>query len=152
MAGIRPVLESGPLSFSANVNISGGQMVEPDSSKPGFIKPATVNTVHCLGVAISDAAGLPAPNQSSTDAWGNPTYLAQVPPNEVAVAYEGVWRIVADGAIAFGDWVAVGAAGAVKTADPATADPFTIVGLCVDPAGIATGVRGKIRLGGLGGS
>lgn len=150
MAAIRPVIEHGPLSFSANVNINGGQLVEPDGSAPGFIKPATSATIHCLGVAIGDAAGLPAPSKSSVDAWGNPVYMAQQPPNEVAVAWHGVWRLVADGAIAFGDYVIVGTiAGTVKSGG-ATPNPLQVVGFCVDPAGIADTVRGKIRLGGLG--
>lgn len=150
MAGIKPVLEQGPLSFSANVNINGGQLVEPDGSAPGFIKPATAATTKCLGVAIGDASGLPAPSKSSTDAWGNPVYMAQQPPNEVAVAWRGVWRLVAQGAIAFGDYVIVGSVAGTVASGTATPNPLQVVGRCVDPAGIADGARGKVLLGGLG--
>lgn len=152
MAGIRPVLESGPASFSANVNINGGQLVEPDASNPGFIKPATAATTNCLGVAMNDAAGLPAPSKSSTDAWGNPVYNAHQPPNEVAVAWEGVWRLTAQGAIPFGAWVIVGTVAGTVADGGATPNPLQIVGRCIDPAGIADTARGKIRLGGMGGS
>lgn len=148
MAGIRPVLETGRQTFSANVNINGGQLVEPDSGNPGFIKPCTAGSTKCLGAAISDAAGLPAPNQSSTDAWGNPIYKAQEPPNEVAVAQDGVWRLTASGAIPFGNYVIPGANGTVADGG-ATPNPLQVVGRCVDPLGIADTVRGKIRLGGL---
>jgi hypothetical protein len=149
MAGRRPVLEFGPLSFSANVNINGGQLVEPDSGNPGFIKPAAAASIKCLGVAVGDAAGLPAPNKSSTDAWGNPVYMAQVPPNEVAVAIHGVWRLTASGAIPFGAFVICGANGVVVDGG-ATPNPLQVVGRCVDPAGIISGAVGKILLSGLG--
>jgi|SRR4051812_17364119 hypothetical protein len=149
MSGIKPVLEFGPLTFSANVNVNGGQLVEPDAGKPGFIKPATAGTIHCLGVAIGDAAGLPTPNQNGTDAWGNPTYMAQLPPNEVAVAVHGVFRLLASGAIAFGDYVITGANGVVVSGG-ATPNPLQVVGRCVDPAGIADGARGKVLLFGVG--
>ena len=149
MAGIRPVLEFGPLSFSANVNINGGQLVEPDAGNPGFIKPATAATTKCLGVAHGDAAGLPAPNKTSSDAWGNPTYMAHVPPNEVAVAIHGVWRLTASGAIPFGNYVVCGANGVVVDGG-ATPNALQVVGRCVEPGGIADGARGKILLGGLG--
>jgi hypothetical protein len=150
MAGIKPVLEFGPLTFSANVNINGGQLVEPDSANPGFIKPASSGTTKCLGVAIGDAAGLPTPSQSGTDAWGNPTYMAQLPPNEVGVAVHGVWRLTAKGAIAFGDYVIVGSTAGTVSSGGATPNPLQVVGRCVDPAGIADGARGKILLFGVG--
>jgi hypothetical protein len=152
MAGIRPVQEQGPLSFSANVNINGGQLVEPDAGNPGFIKPATAATTKCLGVAISDASGLPTPNQSGADAWGNPTYNAHQPPNEVAVAYRGVWRLTAQGAIPFGAYVIVGTVAGTVADGGATPNPLQVVGRCVDPKGIADTVRGKILLGGMTGA
>lgn len=158
MAGIRPVFEKGPLTFAATTvanggNIKGGQLVEPDGTT-GRIKPATADTLKCLGVATGDVAGSDFGNADTTDAWGNTVVNAQHPPNEVAVAYQGVWRLKASGAIAFGDLVACAAAGDVKTFAEAAAasvsNTGTVIGRCVEPGGIASGARGKILLGGVG--
>lgn len=147
MAGVRPVFEHGPLSFSANVNIIGGQLVEPDAAT-GRIKPAAADSAKCLGVAVGDAAGVAFTNTDTTDAWGNNITNFHYPPNEVAVAYQGVWRLKASGAIAFGDLVACAANGEVKTLG---AGAFgTVIGRCVEPGGIAGGAFGKILLGGVG--
>ena len=149
MAGIRPVFEKGPITFSANVLIKGGQLVEPDAST-GRIKPATADSVVVLGVATGDASATGYANADTTDAWDNPVVNAHYPPNEVAVAYQGVWKLKngSGATIAFGALVACNGSGEVKALG---AGAFgTCIGRCVDPAGIAAGAKGKILLGGVG--
>lgn len=152
MAGIRPVFEKGPLTFAATIaanggNIIGGQLVEPDGTT-GRIKPAVADSAKCLGVATGDASAFDFTNAETTDTWGHPVVNAQHPPNEVAVAYQGVWRLTATGAVAFGDLVACAAAGTVKTIGAGVFG--TVIGRCVEPGGIANGAKGKILLGGVG--
>jgi hypothetical protein len=147
MPGIRPVLEQGPLTFDANVNIMGGSLVMPDGTT-GRIKPTVADTPLCLGVATGDASAYSNTNADTTDAWGNPIVNAQVPPVEVAVAWRGVWRLTASGAIAFGALVVAGANGVVVTRAAQGLD--SVIGKCVEPGGIASGQRGKILLGGVG--
>lgn len=152
MAGIRPVQEKGPLTFLATTLangglIKGGQLVEPDAAT-GKIKVAGAASAAVLGVATGDASPSDHTNANTTDDWGNPVVNAQYPPNEVAVAYQGVWRIEAAGAIAFGALVVSGAAGTVATVAANTFDK--VIGRCVEPGGIADGATGKILLGGVG--
>jgi hypothetical protein len=147
MAGIRPVLEQGPLTFDANVNIVGGMVVMVDGTT-GRIKPSTAGTPLFLGVALGDASAFSNTNADTTDAWGNPVANAHVPPVEVAVAWRGVYRLTASGAIAFGALVVAGTNGVVVTRAAETMD--AVIGKCVEPGGIANGQRGKILLGGVG--
>lgn len=162
MAGIRPVQEKGPLTFLATTLangglIKGGQLVEPDAAT-GKIKVAGVASAAVLGVATGDASPSDHTNANTTDDWGNPVVNAQYPPNEVAVAYQGVWRLTAAGAINFGDFVVAAANGAVAAVAAAGAtyaaaeinNTRSIVGRCVEPGGIAAGATGKILLGGVG--
>lgn len=156
MPGITPVFKDGsPLTYSATTianggNIKGGMLVEPDGST-GRIKPATAGTTKCLGVAMNDMAASDYATADTTDTWGNTiANMNPFPPNEGAVAYKGVFRLKAAGAIAFGDLVQCAANGEVVTIG---AGAFgTVIGRCVEPAGIANGARGKILLGGVGGA
>lgn len=146
MAGVRPRFERGsPLTFNANVNITGGQLVEPDAAT-GRIKPTAAASAKCLGVATGDASAFGYANSNTTDDWGNPVVNAQFPPNEVAVANQGVWDLTAAGAIAFGDLVTSAANGACATIGAGTFGQ--VIGRCVEPAGIADGAKGKILLRG----
>jgi hypothetical protein len=101
MPGIRPVFEKGPLTYrtttAANGGlIKGGQLVEVDPNT-GRIKVAGADSILCLGVATGDASPSDYSNANTTDSWGNPVVNAQYPPNEVAVAYQGVWRLLTTG-------------------------------------------------------
>lgn len=154
MAGIRPVQEKGPLTFLATTLangglIKGGQLVEPDAAT-GKIKVAGASAA-ILGVATGDASPSDHTNANTTDDWGNPVVNAQYPPNEVAVAYQGVWRLENGGAaaIAFGELV-IGAAGGTVAGNGAGTNALLVVGRCVEPGGIAVGATGKILLGGVG--
>lgn len=150
MAGVRPVFEKGPITYLATTianggNITGGQLVEPDGTT-GKIKVATADSAACLGVATGNASASDFSNADTTDTWGNTVVNAQFPPNEVAVAYQGVWKLTATGAIAFGALVACAANGTVKTIGAGVFG--TVVGRCVEPGGIAGAAKGKILLGG----
>lgn len=144
MPGVLHTFDKGPLTFSANVNILGGMVVEPDGTT-GRIKPATAASTKCIGVALGDAAAYNYAPADSTDAWGNSiANMNPFPPNETAVAFQGVMKLKAAGAIAFGDLVIAAANGEVATIGAGTF--AQVIGRCVEPGGIASGARGKINL------
>lgn len=159
MPGIRPVFEKGPLTFSATTTangglIKGGQLVEPDGTT-GRIKVAVAATTKCIGVALGDVAPSDHSNADGTDAWGNSVVNMHLHPNEVAVAYQGVFRLPnrhATTAIDFGDLVIVsGTAGNAGGVEKRVAQALDqVVGRCVEPGGIAAGQPGKILLGSVG--
>jgi hypothetical protein len=153
MSKAQLVFEKGPLTFSATVTanaglIRGGQLVEPDGTT-GRIRVAQLDSTSCLGVAMGDASPSDFANADTADSWGNTVTNFHYPPNEVAVAYQGVFRLTATNAtIAFGALVSCGAAGTVKTIG---AGAFgLVVGRCVEPGGIAALGTGKILLGSVG--
>lgn len=155
MAGIRPRFERGsPLTFNANENIRGGQMVEVDGDT-GRIKVTDGASDRCLGVALGDASAPGFVAGSTTDAWGNPTVNHGLnPPNEVAVANQGVYDLTAtNAAIPFGALVTSAADGKVAAAGT-TPGAGTVIGRCVEatgtPAGIPANGTGKILLTGVG--
>lgn len=143
MAGLRPHLEHGPETHLANVNIIGGQLVEPDAAT-GKVKPAVANSLAVLGLAIGDAAATPGMAAATTDAWGRNTAGVLNPPNEVAVAYRGSWWIknTSGTAWTFGQRLYAGAAGILQ----GTVTTGAVVAICIDPAGVANNVEGKVRL------
>ena len=146
MSGLLPTFDRGPLTFSANVNINGGQLVEPDTA--GRIKPAVDNSGKVLGVALGDAAAFTYAPSDSTDPWGNTiANMNPFPPNETAVANTGVYKLLNGSAapITFGSLVMAGPSGGIKAFTGT--DYSLIVGRCVEPGNIAIGARGKIRLG-----
>jgi hypothetical protein len=143
MSGVTPVYSCGPITYEVNVAVTGGQLVEPDSTT-GKIKPAVAGTALCLGVATTDAI--------PTSTNQNPTGSILVSPiaPHVAVAYEGVWRLTATGAIGFGVLVKTAANGTVAPWVSGTDAAGLIVGRCIETAGIANGAKGQIRLGRIG--
>lgn len=154
MAGLRPVFEKGPLTFPASTianggNIRAGMFVMPDAAT-GRIRPTTGAVATCLGLAIGDAAASDFSNADTVDTWNNPIVNAQFPPNELAVAYQGVWRLVnpSGATVAFGALIVTAANGAWAARAAETLD--LVVGRCVEPGGIANGARGKILLGTVG--
>lgn len=94
--GIKPVFDRGPITYLANANVRGGRLVMPDAST-GRVKETTGAVSDCLGVATGNASAFGALNADTLDAWGNTVVNAQYPPNEVAVAYQGIWRLTAFG-------------------------------------------------------
>jgi len=139
MAGATPSYQDGVVTYEVNVAVSGGQLVEPDSTT-GKIKPATANAILCLGVSPTDAI------PTATDQ--NPSGSINLSPKASTCAPWpfGVWRLTAVGAIAFGERVKCAAAGAVAPWVAGTDAPERIVGRCVAAAGIANGAKGDIRL------
>jgi hypothetical protein len=154
MPGCLPVFDKGPLTFSATTtanggNIKGGMMVEPDGTT-GRIKPATANSIACLGVAEGDASASDYAAADTADTWGNVIVNPMYPPNEVAVAYQGVFVLkvaAATATVNMGDLVKCAANGELQIHSQGGAATFNmIVGRCVEPGGIAAGARGKINL------
>jgi hypothetical protein len=128
----------GPETYEANVAITGGQLVQPDTG--GKIKPAVVDSTTWLGVALYDAQ--PSGTAGATTTWGFATVDATVPQKDVAVAWHGVFKLQAVGALNFGDVVYCGATGQVQK----TTTTGRPVGQVVETGGISAGAFGKIRL------
>jgi hypothetical protein len=156
MAGIRPVFEKGPLTFAATTTanggtISGGKFVIPDGTTGRIRVCNAAGATNVIGLATGDAAPSDYSNADTADPWGNPVVNAQFPPNEVAVAYQGVWRVrnSSGATIPFGALVVASAVGEAQARAAETMD--AVVGKCVEPGGIAAGARGKILLGTVGG-
>lgn len=142
MSGLRVHMEHGPETYLANVNIVGGQFVEPDGTT-GKVKPTVVNSTAVLGLATGDAAAASGMVAPTTDAWGRYSGGGLTPPNEVAVAYRGSWwvRNTTGGALAFGARVYAGAAGVM-----AASGTGAVVGIVIEPGGIANNAEGRVRL------
>lgn len=136
MAGVLPVYERGPATYTANVPITGGQLVMPDTG--GTIKPATAGATTVLGVARDDA--LPAGS-------GSPLNLGTARP-EVAV-YTGPEEVPVTFAAnaAFGVKVKAAANGQVTPWVSGTDAADLIVGHVTDPAGATSGSTARIKLG-----
>lgn len=138
MAEVVPVYKDGPETYVVNVTVDGGQLVQPDTG--GLIKPAVVDSTSWLGVALYRAE--PAGTTGEDTVYGQPRVDFGVPRSEVAVATEGVFKLLAAAALNFGDIVYCAAAGAVQKATTTG----RAVGIVVETAGIANGARGKVRL------
>lgn len=159
MAGLRPRFEKGPITFRTTTvanggNVKGGTFVEFDGTT-GRIKAAAADSGGVLGLAIGDAAASDFSNADTTDTWGNTIVNAQIPPNEVSVAWRGVWDVEVVGAtLNPGALVAVGANGKAKpwanAAAGAASNAHTIVGRCVSEAPVAVGQKARILLGSVG--
>lgn len=146
MAGLRPHLEHGPETHLVSTNLVGGTLVEVDGVT-GKVKPASAGSVVCLGLALGDAAATAGMVAGTTDTWGRNVAGQLTPPNEVAVAYRGSWWIknTSGGTLAYGARLICGAAGTIAAAG-ATPDARTIVGIVIEPAGIANNAEGRVRL------
>jgi|KBSSwiS6_1023812.scaffolds.fasta_scaffold03464_6 hypothetical protein len=154
MPGLLPTFDKGPLTFAATTvanggNIKGGMLVEPDGTT-GRVKPASAASAVCLGVALGDASASDFANADTTDTWGNTIVNAQYPPNEVAVAWQGVFKLkvaATSATVPFGALVKCAANGEVTLHSTTSAATFdVIIGRCVEPLGIVAGARGKINL------
>ena len=151
MPGLLPTFDRGPLTFAAHENIPGGSVVMPAAA--GRIQRAGVNSVLWLGVALGDAAAYTYAPADSLDPWGNSiANMDALVPNEVAVAFQGVFKLkvaLATAAVNFGDLVKCAALGEIQVHSQGGAATLgMVVGRCVEPLGIVACARGKIRLGG----
>ena len=155
MPGLLPTFDKGPLTYSAEVNVLGGSLVEPftggTAAQNARIRPASALSETCLGVALGDAAASTYAPADSTDPWGNSiANMNPFPPNETAVAFQGVFKLkvaAATATVPFGALVKCAAAGEVQLHSQGAAATFPmIIGRCVEPGGIVAGARGKIAL------
>lgn len=140
MAGAFLKHESGPLTFHASQPVSGGQLVAVDGST-GKVAPATASSTNVLGVALTDARPYVESEVYGTTPYGAHTLDASVPPDDVAVAYQGVIEIETTGALTFGQLVQPGADG--KVAPHASG---VVVGRCVSADGVVSGGRAAVLL------
>jgi hypothetical protein len=147
MPGAIPVYDKGPVTFEANVAITGGQLVSPDAAT-GRVKPSdTASGALVLGVATNDA--IPAATSQAPVVPGAPVTLNVSPlPQYVAVASEGVWNLTASATgCAFGVRLKAGTAnGTVVPWVSGTDASNLIVGIVYEPAGITNGQSGQVKL------
>jgi hypothetical protein len=139
MSGSYPVTSQGPDTHVVSAAVVGGQLVFPDSGNPGMVKPTTgqADGTTCLGMAMNDA--VPAGSGSNL-AFGT------APPT-ASVAYGPATVLLTAGAgsnLTYGQLVCAGPAGTVIAGTTPTLGQF--VGRCVEPAGIAVGSIGRVRL------
>lgn len=149
MSAVTNIFEQGPISYQVSESVTGGQLVEPDTSNAGMVHPAAAGSVTVLGVALSDAE----PNNDdaeSTTSYGAHFTDASWPRPEVAVAYRGVFRLTAGSDLDFGELVVAKASGAVTAYTAGTSTFDAVVGRCVEPAGVTSGSKGKIQVGSVG--
>lgn len=139
MPGIPITRKHGPRSFEVVEAVTGGQLVEARAaSKVGV---AAAGTTKCLGVAIADAVPASAFNGEPVNGVLN----ADPKPNRAGLAHSGdEVPVTYSGAAAFGDKLVATATGKVAPAG-ATPDARTIVGTCVEPAGVAADAVGLMR-------
>lgn len=145
MAGVDQVTKTGPKTFTPAEVILGGQLVEARAG--GRIGVAAAASVKVLGVALSDAQSPDtAAAPPTADQFGRPIVNALPIATSVAVAYGGAEvRLTYSAAATFGALLVSTGAGKVGPAE-AAADAALIVGRCTEPAGVATGKTGLVRL------
>src|SRR6476661_9326588 len=139
MAGLRPHLEHGPETYLVAVDIVGGTFVEAGTAgNLGKVVKAAAGSTTVLGLAIGDAAATAGAVAGTTDAWGRNISGQLTPPNEVAVAYRGSWWLknTSGGLLAQGTRL-IAAANGTFAAAGATPDARTIIGVVIEPDGIA---------------
>jgi hypothetical protein len=133
MPGVIPRFQEGPVTFTASTTITGGMLV--DAVSGGTVAPAGAGSVLCIGVATTDA--IPAATSQVPTVPGASVSINESPITQyVAVASEGVYPVTFAAACAFGARVITAANGQVTPAG-ATPDSRTVVGICLEPAGVS---------------
>jgi hypothetical protein len=141
MTAVAPRYAKGPVTFTSLAAITGGMLVD---AAAGGVQPCAAGSVVCVGVATSDS--LPTSTSQTPTVPGAPVAVNLAPyPPYVAVAVEGVWPLTYAAAATFGQRLITAANGQVTPASSA-ADPRTIVGVCFEPAGVASGGVGATLL------
>lgn len=145
MAGLLPVYERGPITYpvAGSTVVTGGQMV--DAVAGGSVAPSAAGSLICLGVALADAIG-PSANQNSTDGLGNTVTNLTVIQPYVAVAFSGVYMLTYAANCNFGAYVKTAASGQVTPWIDGTDDVAKIVGRCLQAAGATSGQTGLTQL------
>lgn len=152
MSASLPHYKTGPASLQVATLIFGGQLVMPNTQANGgtdyTVKPATANTVYCLGVAGNDANVLTA-QTGSPNTYGEPLIDISVLTDYTAV-YAGGFDIWAwySGQAFQGQKLLCAANGTVTGAGAGPAAD-QVVGICTHPGGIATAMLTQ-AIGGIG--
>lgn len=138
MSGVTPRYQGGgPVTYTVVETIIGGQLVEGRASS--LVGVAAAGSVKVLGVATKDAT--PTVAGTGTDAYGNPTFALQYVANTVAVGgSDAIYPVTYSANATFGDKLVATANGTVAPAGAAP-DSRTIVGQCVEPAGVTVGTN-----------
>lgn len=145
MSGIPVRRKGGVQSFEVAENVTGGQLIEARAASQ--VGVAAANTTKFVGVAIADAV----PASSFNAAPVNGVLNADPQPNRVGVAHSGdEVPVTYAAAAAFGDQLVAAANGQVTPYVPAAAgaapNAHLIVGRCTEPAGVAAGAVGLMRI------
>lgn len=148
MTVVQEKLRFGPATYQvtdtatgANA-IDGGLLVEFDGTT-GKIKQAVVDSTKWLGVALYPGSPTGVDPNGTPTTQGYPVLVIDDIPKEVAVAWTGVFPLLATAAaLAQGDIVYCGANGKIQKATT-TGRP---VGIVVEPGGILANARGLVRL------
>lgn len=111
-------------TYTASGTIAGGNLVELTGNRTVAAAPA--GSLKVIGIALHDA----------------------VSGDKVTVAHKGIWPVVASGAIAAGDGLEAGAAGAARvlqTVDAAGSfNPRALVAIALEA--ISNGVAGRVKI------
>lgn len=145
MSAVAQVTKGGPRTYTPAEQILGGQLVEGRAASR--IGVAAAGSVKVLGVALTDAINPEAVVTTPVTTAGRPVLNAAAFPVRVAVAYAGdEVKVTYTAAAAFGDALQAAALGQVTPVTVATADARSIVGRCTEPAGVAAGAVGLMRI------
>jgi hypothetical protein len=132
MPSVIPRFDQGPVTFTALTAVTGGQLVD---AVAGGVQPAAAGSNICVGVATTDA--IPTATSQTPTVPGVPIAINASPiPPYVAVANSGVWPLTYAAAATFGQRLITAANGQVTPA-AATPDARQVVGICMEPAGVA---------------
>lgn len=138
MATALRVYQLGPVTYPVSVAVTGGMIVQPDPTNVGSVMPAAAGSATALGVAMTDAAPITAPNPA------NPLDISTVR-NTTSVEFGPADVVcVFSAAALLGDRVVCTANGQVG---PGGATPAvnTVIGICTEPKGVTAAGPGRVR-------
>ena len=134
MTAVTPRFAAGPVTFTVLSPVVGGQLLD---GAVGGVQPSAAASTVCVGVATSDA--IPSTTSQTPTVPGAPVAVNLAPyPAQVAVAVKGVWPLTYAAAATFGQRLITAANGQVTPAGAAP-DARSVVGICMEPAGVALG-------------
>jgi hypothetical protein len=143
MTAVVPRFAEGPVTFPVIAAVTGGMLVD---GVAGGVQPSGAASNVCVGVAVTDA--LPAGTSQAPTVPGVPPGISVnlAPyPSSVAIANEGVWPLVYAAPATFGQRLITAANGQVTPAGAAP-DARQVVGICMEPAGVAAAGIGATLL------
>lgn len=134
--------QMGPETYFVSTAVTGGTVVEWDTTTPAKVRPAGAASTTFVGIALDDAN--PAGTDPSTPlnfAYARPWVAVAKAPLETYAVYAA--------AATFGTLLVCAANGQVTPIGAAAlADARSIVGWCSDPNGVGSGVLGRVTLTG----